>query len=116
MMKEGNATCQMFSNEWQYQKSMKIKTEKKHFQAIEQDPASQAHPLFSMGGRKHYEERLSNSYQFKPHMKKVDVPEKPEWDKQMAKIIENYPILKPKVERIGGQDDFNQMVGGNTIL
>lgn len=34
----------------------------------------------------------------------------------MQKIIENYPILKPKVERINGQEDFMKLVNGNQIL
>jgi len=37
-------------------------------------------------------------------------------DKSMKKIIENYLILKPKVERIGGPDDFNALVGGINIM
>ena len=34
-------------------------------------------------------------------------------DPSMKKIIENFPIIKPKVERIGGKDDFDALVGGN---
>ena len=30
----------------------------------------------------------------------------------MKKIVENYVIVKPKVERIGGHDDFKQLVNG----
>ena len=37
-------------------------------------------------------------------------------DKSMQKIIENYLILKPKVERINGHDDFIALVSGNKIL
>jgi len=41
---------------------------------------------------------------------------KPFEDQSMKKIIENYLILKPKVERIGGPDDFKELVSGNKIL
>ena len=34
----------------------------------------------------------------------------------MKKIVENYVIVKPKVERIGGQDDFEQLINGKTKL
>ena len=33
----------------------------------------------------------------------------------MKKIVENYIIVKPKVERIGGQDDFEKLLN-RTIL
>ena len=41
---------------------------------------------------------------------------KPFEDQSMKKIIENYLILKPKVERIEGPDDFKELVSGNKIL
>ena len=34
----------------------------------------------------------------------------------MKKIVENYVIVKPKVERIGGHDDFQQLVNGKPIM
>jgi len=46
----------------------------------------------------------------------VEQPKVHKTDKSMQKIIENYPILKPKVERIGGHDDFIALVSGNKIL
>ena len=68
-----------------------------------------------MGGRRHYEGKMSNSYNWKSCAKAVKTGEA--WtDKGMKKIIENYVILKPKVERIGGQDDFEKLVGGNQIM
>lgn len=34
----------------------------------------------------------------------------------MKKIVENYVIVKPKVERIGGRDDFEELIKGKTKL
>ena len=49
-------------------------------------------------------------------MKSVEQPEVHLHDKRIKKIIENYPILKPKVERINGHEDFIALVSGNKIL
>ena len=49
-------------------------------------------------------------------MHRVEQPDEHLTDKTMQKIIENYLILKPKVERIGGHDDFIALVSGNKIL
>ena len=115
-MKAENGQNQVYSTEWQGQRSQKIKTEKRHVGPIQSTEDSEAqHPLFSMGGRRHYEEKLSDAYKWKSCAKAVDTGEA--WtDKGMKKIIENYVILKPKVERIGGQDDFEKLVGGNQIM
>jgi hypothetical protein len=37
-------------------------------------------------------------------------------DKGIKKIVENYTIVKPKVERIGGSEDFNELVKGKQIM
>ena len=34
----------------------------------------------------------------------------------MKKIVENYVIVKPKVERIGGRDDFEELIKGKMKL
>ena len=34
----------------------------------------------------------------------------------MKKIVENYVIVKPKVERIGGRDDFEELIKGKGKL
>jgi hypothetical protein len=34
----------------------------------------------------------------------------------MKKIVENYVIVKPKVERIGGRDDFEDLIKGKMKL
>ena len=45
------------------------------------------------------------------------VDKKEPWaDKEMSKIITNFLVLKPKVERIGGPDDFNKLVQGKVIM
>ena len=69
---------------------------------------SAPHPMFSMGSRKHYPAQMSGHWSHKPHLKCVG-PTDHTYDKPhvgMKKIVENYVIVKPKVERIGGQDDF----------
>ena len=115
-MKTENAQNQVYSTEWNGQRSQKIKTEKCHVGPITSSEDSEAqHPLFSMGGRRHYDAKMSDAYKWKSCAKAVDTGEA--WtDKGMKKIIENYVILKPKVERIGGQDDFEKLVGGNQIM
>ena len=62
--KDDNAQCQMYSNEWKYQKSMKFKTEKKHVKPMKTSEEYNAvpHPLYSMGLKRHYPEKLSDSY------------------------------------------------------
>ena len=62
------------------------------------------HPMFSMGSRRHYEAKMSDSFKHRPHLKCVG-PFDHSGDAQhvgMKKIVENYVIVKPKVERIGG--------------
>ena len=118
-MREANSTNQIYSNEWQYQRSMKFKTEKAHTKPMKtsEELNSAPHPMFSMGSRRHYPEKLSESYKWKPHMKCVG-PTDHSQDKPhvgMKKIIENYIIVKPKVERIGGQDDFEKLLN-RTVL
>ena len=61
---------------------------------------------------------MSDSYHFKPCMKPV-LP----WDHSndkphvgLKKIVENYVIVKPKVERIGGRDDFEELIKGKMKL
>lgn len=49
-------------------------------------------------------------------MHMVEKPAVPYTDKNIQKIIENYPILKPKVERIHGQEEFLELVQGHKIL
>ena len=34
----------------------------------------------------------------------------------MEKIIKNYVVVKPKVERIGGRDDFEELIRGKAKL
>ena len=34
----------------------------------------------------------------------------------MKKIVENYVIVKPKVERIGGHEDFEKLINGKEIM
>ena len=75
-----------------------------------------------MGSRRHftdkYQSGLGPSYQYKPHMHIVG-PTDHTNDKPhvgMKKIVENYVIVKPKVERIGGHDDFQQLVNGKPIM
>ena len=73
-----------------------------------------AHPLFNMGSRRHFDQQYSEFFKYKPHMKIVG-PKDHSQDKPyigMKKIVENYVIVKPKVERIGGHDDFKQLVNG----
>ena len=69
-----------------------------------------------MGGMRHYPERLSETQEWRPCFKKADQPAKPWTDKEMQKIIENYLILKPRVERIENHEDFIALVSGNKIL
>jgi len=69
-----------------------------------------------MGGMRHFPERLCEPLKWKPCMKSVAEPAEHLTDKEMKKIIENYLILKPKVERINGHEDFIELVSGNKIL
>ena len=114
---DDNAQCQMYSNEWKYQKSMKFKTEKKHVQPVQTSEQlnAQPHPLYSMGLKRHYPEKLSETFKYRPHMKLVP-QQGNHTDQGIKKIVENYVIVKPKVERIGGSDDFNELVKGKQIL
>ena len=69
---------------------------------------SAPHPLYEMGGRKHYDAQYSDSWKHRPHLHCVG-PTDHSGDKPhvgVKKIVENYVIVKPKVERIGGHDDF----------
>lgn len=64
---------------------------------------SKPHPLYSTKGRRHFAEREPGPpIVYRRHMHIVDKPNYPYADKNIQKIIENYPILKPKVERIHG--------------
>ena len=68
-----------------------------------------------MGGMRHFPQKQSETAAYRPHMHITEKHE-PWTNKSMKKIIENYLILKPKVERIGGPDDFNELVGGIQIM
>ena len=70
---------------------------------------SEPHPLFSMGGKRHLRQEMSEGWQWRQQLHTVDKCE-PWADKEMSKIITDFLVLKPKVERIGGQDDFNKLV------
>ena len=117
-MRQSNALVQIYSNEWPGQRSLNVKTQKKHVQPMftSEELNQKAHPLFSMGGKRHFEEKFCNPKTWRPHMKSVPQTQEHWTDKTMQKIIENYPILKPKVERINGQEDFMKLVNGNVIL
>jgi hypothetical protein len=112
-LKASDAHNQKWSNEWVGQKSQKVTTEKMHIGPMKTSEELNANnkSMFSSGGRRHYSENLSNSYKFRPHMHMTDKIT-PWTDESMKKIIENYPILKPKVERIRCQEDFDELVGG----
>ena len=49
--------------EWPGKTSAKFTTNRKH--VPHPDVKDQKHPLFDMAGRKHYEEKRSNEWQFK---------------------------------------------------
>ena len=68
-----------------------------------------------MGLKRHYPEKLSDTFNYRPHMKIVPKTEN-YTDKGIQKIVENYVIVKPKVERIGGSEDFNELVKGKQIM
>ena len=57
--------------EWPGKTSAKFTTNRKH--VPHPDVKDQKHPLFDMAGRKHYEEKRSNEWQFKTQ-KKFIVP------------------------------------------
>ena len=71
--------------------------------------------MFRPTGMRHFKEKLSESYKFRPHQRHI-VPGEIWTEPGMKSIIENFPIVKPKVERIGGKDDFDALVGGNQVL
>jgi len=57
-----------------------------------------------MGAKRHYPAKFSADYVWKSQMRRV-LPFDHTKDKDcvgMKKIVENYTIVKPKVERIGG--------------
>ena len=79
---------------------------------------SAPHPMFSMGARRHYPEKLSKNFEYRPHLHCVG-PTDHSKDKPhvgMKKIVENYVIVKPKVERIGGHEDFEKLINGKEIM
>ena len=67
-----------------------------------------------MGSRRHYPAQHSETYQYKPDLHCVG-PTDHSNDKPhvgMKKIVENYVIVKPKVERINGHEDFEKLING----
>ena len=50
--------------EWPGAKSAKFTTVKKHLTPYQ--PDNGPHPLFNMGGRKHYEDKRAPEWEFKP--------------------------------------------------
>ena len=64
--------------EWQGASSAKFTTNKRHIAAPNPNQEG-AHPLFSMGGRKHYEQNTSSEKDWKPSVKQSldkDAPRK----------------------------------------
>ena len=110
----------MMSNEWYGHKSQRIRTEKMHLGAIKtsEELNSVPHPLFSMGAKRHYPARYCPDWKYtgeRRHVTPIDhVNDKPHVG--MKKIVENYVIVKPKVERIGGRDDFEELIRGKAKL
>ena len=71
-----------------------------------------------MGAKRHFNEKLSPSFVFRP-CQKPTLPFDHSMDADyvgMKKIVENYIIVKPKVERIGGRDDFEELIKGKMKL
>ena len=59
-------TAKAQNAEWQGAKSAKFTTVKKHIPAPQPDNNA-PHPLFNMGGRKHYQATRADEFVFKPH-------------------------------------------------
>jgi len=59
--------AKMEAKEWQGAKSAKFTTVKKHIAPPQ--PVEGKHPLFNMGGRKHYDQGRSKEFEFKPTKK-----------------------------------------------
>ena len=56
--------------EWIGAKSAKFTTGKTHIPPPQ--PANGPHPLFNMGGRKHYEAQRCEEWNFKPHRQTIE--------------------------------------------
>lgn len=107
--------------EWPGQSSSKFTTWKRHTQPLEH-PYNDKHPLFNVNQRKHFEEKLSDTWQFRPHPKRV-VPidhslEKP---RGILKIVAETVICKPKIERLTlangvTPEDLKEFVGPRDFL
>ena len=95
---------------------MKVKTQKCHIRPMKtSEELNSGKDRTGMGGMRHFEQKPSEFSAYRPHMHITEKRE-PWTNKSMKKIIENYLILKPKVERIGGQEDFDELVGGIQIM
>ena len=71
-----------------------------------------------MGAKRHYPARYCPDFKWRPILRQVK-PFDHSKDKDcvgMKKIVENYVIVKPKVERIGGRDDFEELIRGKHKL
>ena len=64
---------QCIPEEWNGLHSKRIRTEKAHTLPMRdsEELNKSPHPLFSMGAKRHFTQKLSPSYEFKPCMKPV---------------------------------------------
>ncbi len=53
-------------HEWSGQTSNKFTTWKAHVQPVPQQP-NDKHPLFNVNQRKHFDQKLSETWAFRPH-------------------------------------------------
>lgn len=66
-------TAKAQNKEWQGAKSAKFTTSKMHLPPAE--APNGPHPLFNMGGRKHYEQKYDAEKDFKATRKTIKAPE-----------------------------------------
>jgi hypothetical protein len=74
-----------------------------------------------MGAKAHFEEKRSNEYVFRPHPKQIPAPAAPEKLEGLRRIVHDFPIVKPKVERIQlshgiKPEDIKDFVGEKEFL
>ena len=78
--------------------------------------------MFNVNQRKHFDEKLSDSWKFRPHMHRVvPIDHNQEKPKGILKIVAETVICKPKIERLTlsngvKPEDLKDFVGPRDFL
>ena len=97
--------------EWNGHGSKKFNTNRAHVKAPQPNQDA-SHPLFSMGARRHFDEKRDEQRQWKPSLKPNLMPEYKEPRKQGVKHIDYKPLeQKAHFERKHLRDQFGSLQG-----